>query len=253
MLLKDADEDFRAKQGVSLLDSHDVWAKIAADPLLEGAWDRYTKEAAKGAGKGSGLPDALSRMVDALEHKPKISWRQVLHDYIQYDGSDYVFSPPDRRFSDEFILPSFKESVCGSKLENIWYAVDTSGSVNVREIAEAFGEIKSSIEQIENVEGYVSFFDCEITDPIPFDKIEDIDSMIPVGGGGTSFEVIFEYLDNKLKDNLPRVIVIITDGYADFPEESKALDVPVIWLIVDSEINPPFGESIHIYTGSRAF
>lgn len=77
--------------------------------------------------------------------------------------------------------------------------------------------------------------------------------MIPVGGGGTSFEVIFEYLDNKLKDNLPRVIVIITDGYADFPKESKALDVPVIWLIVDSEINPPFGESIHIYTGSRAF
>lgn len=248
MLLKEVDEDFREKYGGSLFDSHDIWAKIAADSLLEGLWDKYMKEASKGAGKGSGIPEALSRIVETVEHKPKISWRQVLHDYIQYDRSDYVFSPPDRRYSDDFILPSFKESVYGSKLDNIWYVVDTSGSVNSREIAEAFGEIKSSIEQIENVEGYVSFFDCEITPPIPFDKIEDIDSMTPVGGGGTSFDVIFKYLGDKLKGNLPRVIVIITDGYASFPDESQALGVPVVWLIIDSDVVPPFGDAIHIYT-----
>lgn len=248
MLLKEADDDFQKKYGVSLFDSHAIWEKVVMDTLVEETWDKYTKDAAKAGGKGSGIPDSIVRMVADVEHKPKISWQQVLHDYIQFNNSDYVFAPPDRRYSGNIILPSFQESVYGMKLENIWYVVDTSGSINAREIAEAFGEIKTSIEQIGNVEGFVSFFDCEITDPISFEKIEDIDLMTPVGGGGTSFEVIFKYLGDKLKDNLPRVIVIITDGYAAFPEESKALDVPIIWLIVDSEISPPFGEAIYIYT-----
>ncbi len=248
MLLKEVDEDFRAQYGVSLFDSHDIWEKIASDPLLEDIWDKYTRDAAKGVGRGSGIPESLSRIVEAVEHKPKISWRQVLHDYIQYDRSDYVFSPPDRRYSDEFILPSFQESVYGSKIDNIWYVVDTSGSVNSREIAEAFNEVKDAIEQIENVEGYISFFDCEITKPIPFNKVDDIDSLVPIGGGGTSFHVVFKYLASEMKDKLPRVIVIITDGCATFPDQSKALDVPIIWLIVDNDAQPPFGETVYIHT-----
>lgn len=33
-----------------------------------------------------------------------------------------------------------------------------------------------------------------------------------------------------------------------FPDESQALGVPVVWLIIDSDVVPPFGDVIHIYT-----
>lgn len=246
MLIRIEDDKFQKAYGVSLFDCHANWDEFSSDALIEDVWDNYIKDVTKSVGNNTAIPEAISRMIEVVAHKSKISWRQVLHDYIQCDKSDFVFSSPDRRYFGEFILPSFQDSICGSKIDNIWYVVDTSGSVQTKEIAKAFGEIKVSIEQVGNVEGYVSFFDCEISEPIPFEKVEDIDSMIPVGGRGTSFKEIFNYLSNYLKDNLPKVIVIITDGYSDFPEESVTLGVPVIWLI-NSDVNPPFGEVIHIY------
>ena len=230
------------------LDSHDVWDKISEDTLLDEKWDKYTKDAGRGASKFSGIPDSVQRIVNSVNRKPKIAWQQVLHDYIQYKCGDYVFSPPDKRYSGDFILPSFSEAVFGASIDKIWYLIDTSGSVKDDEIAEAFGEIKDAAEQIGDVQGMVSFFDYGITNPVPFSNIEDIDDMIPVGGGGTSFEVIFKYLAEHMEEDLPRVMVIITDGYADYPDESAALGVPVIWLIVDSEMEPPFGEVLHVYT-----
>ncbi|MCD8049224.1 MAG: VWA-like domain-containing protein [Clostridia bacterium] len=248
MLIKEGGKDFPEIYGASSFDRHDIWVRIAADSIMEDVWDKYTKAAAGGTGAGSGIPESLRRVVAAAEHKPKISWRQVLHDYIRHNRGDYVFSPPDRRYSGEFILPSFQENVSGEEVDNIWYVIDTSGSVRPHEIAEAFEEIKDAIEQPGTVEGFVSFFDCEITEPIAFGKVEDIDKMIPVGGGGTSFHVIFEYLAAHMKEKLPRVIVIITDGCASFPDEAKALGVPVIWLIVNSGKKPPFGETVYIRT-----
>ena len=36
------------------------------------------------------------------------------------------------------------------------------------------------------------------------------------------------------------------DGYAPFPEEKAARDVPVMWLIINSDVTPPWGEVIHV-------
>ena len=81
---------------------------------------------------------------------------------------------------------------------------------------------------------------------MPFDSVDDINTMKPVGGGGTSFDIIFECLAEKFEDELPKVIVIITDGYAEFPNESASLGVPIIWLIVGSKVEPPWGERVFI-------
>ena len=49
-------------------------------------------------------------------------------------------------------------------------------------------------------------------------------------------------------DEMPRAIIIITDGFAEFPDEKVSKDIPVFWIITDSNVQPPWGESIHIYT-----
>lgn len=42
-----------------------------------------------------------------------------------------------------------------------------------------------------------------------------------------------------MKDNLPATLVILTDGYSDFPDEKVAKGIPVLWLINNKKVNPP--------------
>lgn len=109
----------------------------------------------------------------------------------------------------------------------------------------AMGEIKEAIEQI-GMSGLVSFFDTEVTEPANFEVVEDLYKAQPKGGGGTSFYVIFEYLEKMKIEELPRLMIILTDGYATFPKEEAALGIPVLWVIIGSKAQPDFGECIYI-------
>ncbi len=230
------------------VDRHDVWEEITDSGILEDIWDSNIREASKNCGTGSGIPNALERFVERIDRQAKISWQNVLRDFLQFDRSDFHFSPPDRRYTGDCFLPSFVPEADGTKIENIWFAVDTSGSVSKTMLSEAFEEIRDAIEQIGNVEGMISFFDCKVSVPQPFSSIEDIEKIKPIGGGGTSITEVFAFLGSHFKDEKPRVAVIITDGYAPMPSEESAMGVPVLWIITDSEVEPPFGEVIHIYS-----
>ena len=39
---------------------------------------------------------------------------------------------------------------------------------------------------------------------------------------------------------------MLTDGYAPFPPESAANGVPVLWLINNEGVNPPWGKTARI-------
>mgnify|MGYP003318157723 CR=1 FL=1 len=44
-------------------------------------------------------------------------------------------------------------------------------------------------------------------------------------------------------DDLPVSIVILTDGYDNYPKEEEALGIPVLWLINNKEAKaPPWGK-----------
>ena len=146
------------------------------------------------------------------------------------------------------ILPSFCENIEGSKVEKLWFLVDTSGSVSDEAVSVAYEEIKQATMQIDNLSGMLSFFDYTVSDPENFESLEDILSIKPLGGGGTSFHAIFRKLKDFDEDNLPNAIIIITDGFAPFPDEKEAMNIPVIWIIVDSFITPPWGVYAFIST-----
>lgn len=229
------------------IDNHEVWKRISADKMLEKVWNKNISDVSKKAGTGTGIPEGLKRIIEEIYHTPQINWKQVLHDFIQYDRSDFLFSRPDRRFSGDFLMPSFVENVYGEKAEEIWFVVDTSGSVSQKALAEAYYEIRDSMEQIGNLSGYISFFDSAISKPEAFESVEELKKIVPVGGGGTSFDIIFDSIEGFFSEP-PRAIIIITDGFAKFPEEDAAKDIPVIWIIVDSDVETPWGECIRIYT-----
>ena len=49
-----------------------------------------------------------------------------------------------------------------------------------------------------------------------------------------------------MKDDLPVKIIILSDGYADFPDEEMAMGIPVLWIINNEEVMPPWGKVVRL-------
>ena len=236
------------------LDTHDRWQenndnKKDSD-LLHDTWLVRVRNAAMtieihNQRKDSSNDELMANRILKELRKSKLNWREILNNFIQDEICDYSFVPPDKRFNDgDFFLPDFNEK--DEKVKNIWFVVDTSGSISDSDLAAAYSEIVSAIEQFNgHLDGKISFFEECITDPVPFESVKDIMAIKPKGGGGTNFSAIFRYMNKNMKDELPSYIVIITDGYDKFPNEKEASEVPVLWLINNNDVNPPWGKVAH--------
>ena len=244
MLIDTAKEKMQKNQ--KLVDSHDAWDDITDSSFLEEEWKEEVKNQMKGMGSNCQLPPSVRKIEEKMEYRSKLDWRWLLRDFIQKqcEQYDYFFTRPDRRFSDaDFILPSFCK-VEELIVKNIWFCVDTSASVDGELLQIAFNEIKSAILQCKNLSGKLSFFDTRVTTPQDFEGIESLEKCEPQGGGGTSFHAIFKYMHQYMRDKLPKAIIILTDGYAEFPNEGVRLGVPVMWVMVRSERKAPWGKNV---------
>ena len=111
----------------------------------------------------------------------------------------------------------------------------------------AYSEIKGAIDQFAGkMKGWLGFFDAEIIEPKPFESEDEFKFIKPTGGGGTSFCIIFDYICKYMQDKLPFCIIILTDGHAPFPKEAPAMGIPVLWLLNNEEVNPPWGKITRI-------
>lgn len=233
------------------VDNHEIWDEIADSVQergkLEDIWtNRLKTEAARISGSASDIPCGLQRYLREITDNPRTNWKQLIHDFIQHDKSDYTFQIPDRRFQDDIILPSFQDEMYGEKIEKLWFAVDTSGSISDETLQTAFNEIFGAVSQVQTLTGWISSFDTEVSEPVEFSSVEDVRAYQPVGCGGTSFTAIFESIDKYFPDEYPKLIIIITDGYAYVPEKEMAKGIPVFWIIIDSDVEPEWGTVAHI-------
>ncbi|MBQ7568842.1 hypothetical protein IJT17_08565, partial [bacterium] len=124
---------------------------------------------------------------------------------------------------------------------------DTSGSMSDAQITAAYSEIKGAIDQYNGkLKGWLGFFDAAIIEPQPFNDEEEFRAIRPAGGGGTDFQIIFEYVAKHMEDNPPASIIILTDGYAPFPQETLVNGIPTLWLINNDDVKPPWGKVARI-------
>ena len=245
MLLQTAENTIQKLYGLSGLDNHDAW-KGLIDAGFSDAWGQFVREAASAMGSSSGVPLGLQRHLGDIYHSPKTNWRQLLQEFIRHDRSDFTYLSPDHRYQGEMLFPSFQEQMYGDRVDRLWFLIDTSASISEDLLIAAYSEIYGAVQQIENLTGELSFFDTEVTEPIPFESVDDLQRIKPVGGGGTNFHAIFHFLANSFADEPPQEIIILTDGCAPFPKEEAALDVPVLWIIMDSETEAPWGVCVHL-------
>ncbi len=191
------------------------------------------------------VPLCAKRLLDQLR-KPQIDWRTVLNSFVQEEIADYSFMPPDRRMEDSiFFLPDFNEKE--EFASDILFMIDTSASMSDAMVTAAYSEVKGAIDQFDGkLKGWLGFFDAAVVEPKPFMSEGEFRAIKPVGGGGTDFLVIFRFIREYMQDRLPACIIILTDGYAPFPEESVCMGIPVLWLLNNENAEPAWGSVARI-------
>lgn len=231
--------------GGGSFDDHSFWEGDDDMGSQRDAWMNRMVEATdiiasmpEGSKSRGTVPAGVERIINELKN-PILDWRTILNDFVQEDICDYSFSPPDKRMEDSpFFLPDFNEKDESAK--NLLFMIDTSGSMSNDAITDCYSEIYGAIQQFNGkLTGKLGFFDAVVVEPVPFEDEDEFKIIRPKGGGGTSFHIIFDYVREKMQDDPPVSIIILTDGYAPYPDEAAAMDIPVLWIINNKEAQPP--------------
>lgn len=203
-------------------------------------WAIALADAARQAHETGDLPGSLARLVRDLL-APRLDWRELLSRFIsQRARDDYSWTPPNRRFLHmNIVLPSLSHR----KLPEVVLALDTSGSVGDREMDQFAAELSGLLETYDTTV-HVVCCDARLTSARTFSRADlplDID---PVGGGGTDYRPVFDWVEGEGVD--PACLVYLTDMECPrFPEREP--DYPVLWARVGGGGNiPPFGEVVKV-------
>jgi len=200
----------------------------------------HQKVAGKGAG---GMDRAIQELLE-----PKVNWREVLREYVKTmcrakDTSSW------RRVNRRFLsMGTYMPSLIGERVGRLVIAIDTSGSIGDKELAEFLSEVKGIAEEVNPSAVDLIYWDSDVASHEEYDEttVSNIVSATrPKGGGGTSPSCVSEYLKEKKIE--PECIIILTDGYvgSDWGTEWVA---PTLWCIVNGPdgIVAPNGKTIHI-------
>lgn len=232
-------------------DNHSHWGEFATDDTLRDVWVQWVTDCCeviemREEMNGYGLLPGFARRLLKELRKPQIDWRTILDEFVQEEVVDYSFAPPDHRFVDSpFFLPDFN----GTEVmpEDILFMIDTSASMSDDQVTAAYSEVRGAIDQFGGkLRGLLGFFDAAIAEPRPFEDEDSLGIITPVGGGGTDFQIIFNYVRSHMQDRPPASIIVLTDGEAPFPPERMAGGVPVLWLLNNDRVDPPWGNVARI-------
>jgi predicted metal-dependent peptidase len=252
MLPKQKKEIDKSGRAGHFYDDHSKWGTLKDPDYIQDKWEQHIYSAAIAAeafvkAQGTGLcsTELVERILQDLR-KPQLDWRTILNNFVQEETTDYSWLPPDRRFDESsFFLPDFNDKE--QFVRDILFMIDTSGSMSEEQVAVVFSEVKGSIDQFNGkLNGKLGFFSHEVVPPTDFDSVESLMMIKPKGGGGTNFECVFEYVNEHMKNSFPTCIIMLTDGHAIFPDENITSDIPVLWLLTNNHVHPPWGRIARI-------
>jgi predicted metal-dependent peptidase len=197
--------------------------------------------AAKAMGK---LPAGLQRKVDDIL-QPQVDWREHVRMLMtgKIGSRSETWDRPNRRrlaLNPLVIMPGRR----GFGADTVVVGVDTSGSIGERELNAFFAEVGGVLSDVRPKRVVLIHCDAQVNrvdEANSLDELAHIRSKGAVGGGGTDFRPVFDYVrENQLK---PEALIYITDMYGSFPEEAPPY--PVIWCKT-TDVEAPFGDSVTI-------
>jgi predicted metal-dependent peptidase len=193
------DKDGKGKPSLTKAEAEAIRQEIK-DAMIQSA-------AAAGAGK---VPAGIQRMIKDLT-EPKMDWRTLVQQEIQsIVRNDYSFQRVNRKsMHSGAILPGMKEATT----IDVAIAIDMSGSIGEEEASVFLSEVKGILDQYEDFKINLWCFDTEVYNhvEITHDNDHDLLEYVPEGGGGTSFEVNWAFMEEM--GIQPKKFIMFTDGY----------------------------------------
>jgi predicted metal-dependent peptidase len=193
---------------------------------------------AAGAGK---VPAGIQRLIKDMT-EPKISWRQLIRQEIQsIIRNDYSFQRPNRKsMHSGAILPGMRQDTT----IDVAIAVDMSGSIGTEDASTFLSEVKGIMDQYEDFTIHLWCFDTEIYNyqKISQDNAHDLLDYEPQGGGGTDFDINFQFmLDQGIE---AKKFIMFTDGYpcGSWGPEDQVDTIFIVKGNTDAEA--PFGQTV---------
>jgi predicted metal-dependent peptidase len=218
--------------------------QTASNDRNEAEWGMAIAAAAQSAKAQGKLPAALERFLGELL-EPRVDWQDKIRAlFARRLGNDaYDWRKLDRRLIVRGIgAPGRK----GFGAECVVVAVDTSGSIGNDVINRFMGELSGILEDVRPREVRLVWCDAKVHRVDELDEMSDLNVIRAKGapgGGGTSFEPVFEWIT---AEGIPQVdaLVYLTDMYGSFPAERPSY--PVIWGSISKGVGAPFGDIVEI-------
>ncbi len=184
------------------------------------------------------LPAGLERELTSLSPS-QLDWRSYLWRFLVQTPTD--FQGFDRRFVGQGL---YLDTLEGNRLR-VFLAVDTSGSINHKGLAQFLGEVQAILGAYPHLEATLYYADAACYGPYELDASAELPQ--PQGGGGTDFRPFFQIVERELDGSVNGICIYLTDGYGTFPANAPA--IPVLCVLSPggiSEKRTPFGEAIRL-------
>ena len=209
--------------------------KMLADEIKQA-----TIQAAQAAGEG--VPDAIKRMISELV-APKMDWRDILRTQLESSlKNDFTFMRPSKR-SGDVIFPGMNKD----EELNIAVALDTSGSISPVMLRDFLSEVQGIMDQYQAYRVHIFQFDTGVYGAEDFtsDDGRTMDEYELKGGGGTDFDVVFNYMEEYGIE--PDQLVMFTDGYpwGSWGNADYCDTLFVIHGDKQRRLQAPFGVTVH--------
>ncbi len=235
-LLPDEPDDGSGGDGTEAMDDcADGGGSPAEQAQQQAEWKVRIAQAAQAAKMMGKMSAGLQRLVgEVLE--PKVDWRDVLRRFVEKCRTDQrSWARPNRRFVSQGM---YMPSISGEAMGEVAIAVDCSGSIDDKTIAQFAAEIRTIQEDSSPIKMHVVYFDSEVSHYESYGRDDPLD-IKPHGGGGTAFSPVFEYFTEHGIEPVACIFLtdLCCDDFGDVP------NYPVLWVSTD-EGTAPFGEVV---------
>jgi len=175
------------------------------------------------------IPLGIQSLIKNIVKKrnPQINWKKALKIFSSTSRKTRVYLTL-KRVSKRF---GTRPGIKIKRFQKLAVAIDTSGSINIDDFNDFFGEIHS----MWRFGAEIDVLECDAEIQKKYSYRGRIPEFIH-GGGGTSFDPVFEHIKSNRFERYDGCIYL-TDGYA--PEPTIKPPCKVFWCITkDGEIGP---------------
>lgn len=218
------------------------------------------------------IPGHVMELIRKMLAPPTVSWIQLLREMVQrtqQTKKERGMSRASKKLAALKVFARLKENDArfarfahsrrmtvfpGIKHSNkftIYYVVDTSGSMSIKELSLGLSELQHIQKADSDISICVIYADTQVCKEYWIDASGEIDTEL-TGRGGTDFELVFQHIDSMCghTDKAPDIVIYCTDGYA--PAPTTRVRVPVVWLLTPTG-QPVMRDSGHVTIQMRDY